>query len=109
MNKVEDLSVRRAEGLRATVEQVVAALVELGGSAHRDLIATRVDSYRQSTTARASEHTLAEVEQALLAYEDDGGRKDRALFRRVFGPASHRWTLKGDRAPEPSLEAAGRL
>ena len=97
MGDVEDLSVRRAARARGLVERVVYALVELGGSAHRDVIATRVNVHLDAGNGLPSPALVQQVEQTLIAFEHGaGGSRGRRLFTRVFGPGTHRWTLTAD-------------
>lgn len=97
MGDVEDLAVRRAAKARGLVERVVFALVELGGSAHRDVIAARVNVHLSAGNGRPSDALVQQIEQTLIAFEHGGaGRRGRRLFSRVFGPGTHRWTLTAD-------------
>ncbi len=94
MGKVEYLVPRRATKARGLTERVVFALEELGGAAHRDMIAARVNIHLRTGEPRASASLLQQVEQTLRAFERGGqGRRGQALFIRVFGPDTHRWAL----------------
>ena len=99
MARIEDLGARRAQRVETTVEQIVEVLTELGGAAHRDLIAARLTAWRHPGMVKPPERLLRDIDQALRAREDDGAGRDDALFRRVFGPQSNRWTLRPRTAP----------
>lgn len=92
MARIEDLGARRAQREEATIQQIVEALKELGGAAHRDLIAARLTAWRQPGATKPSERLLSDVDAALRA-------REQALFRRVFGPQSNRWSLQDQPAP----------
>lgn len=107
MGSVQRPGRRRTAGTRSLVDQVVFALQELGGAAHRDVIAARVNVYLRTGQSKTPAHVLQQVEQTLRSFErSGGGHAGRVLFTRVFGPDTHRWALISKPAEAGGLAAA---
>jgi len=78
--------------LNPLVSEIVGALLDLGGAAHRDLVAAHIAGRRG--IYRAPEALKRELDEAFLAY-CQGASDPRAasLLHLPHGPFSHRWAL----------------
>jgi hypothetical protein len=86
---------RKSPSLNLLVEEIMDALFELGGSAHRDAVIDRVAVHRGALSA--SDGLKREL---LEAFEAHCGctrtKRDRALLHLPFGDGSRRWALTPD-------------
>lgn len=78
--------------LNPLVSEIVDALLDLGGAAHRDLVTAHVAGRRG--IYRAPEALRRELEEAFSVY-CAGATDPRAagLLHMPYGPFSHRWAL----------------
>ena len=102
MNRAK-VSLRNLEGagaeiaiLNPLVSEIVDALLDLGGAAHRDLVTAHIAGRRG--IYRPPESLRRELDEAFRAY-CQGAVDPRAagLLHLPYGPFSHRWALT-DRA-----------
>ncbi|HLI67950.1 MAG TPA: hypothetical protein VKU90_16415 [Caulobacteraceae bacterium] len=86
------IRVQRAKLIKALVDEMVEALVEMGGSGHRDAVIARV-AVRLGVSP-ATEDFKRDVKEAFekrrAGPADEGGG---ALLCLPFGEGSHRWAL----------------
>ncbi len=86
------------------VGEIAEALLRLGGAAHRD----RVIEYLAANRSPHGSIQLSLRARAVAAFDAHSGgdrRGVRPLFRRPFGPGSHRWALTAE--AEAFLRAGG--
>lgn len=88
------------------VGEIAEALLQLGGSAHRD----RVLEFLAMNRSPEGEVQLSLRARAVAAFDAHSGsdrdsRGVRPLFRKPFGPGSHRWALTAE--AEAFLRAGG--
>jgi hypothetical protein len=87
-----DSGVAKVSTARSAIGEIAEALLELGGSAHRDTVIDRVAVRRGEP--RVSEGLTAEL---LAAFEQHRARarlrKQPALLHLPFGEGSRRWSL----------------
>lgn len=93
-------------GVDPMVGEIAEALLQLGGSAHRD----RVLEFLAMNRSPEGEVKLSLRARAVAAFDAHSGsdrdsRGVRPLFRRPFGPGSHRWALTAE--AEAFLRAGG--
>jgi hypothetical protein len=80
--------------LEPIVAQIIDALTECGGSAHRDVIANIIASRRAGRTTVASREIQDEVYGGFQRYMDQASaRGSHARLYRPLGPDSYRWAL----------------
>jgi len=85
----------RSEAAKSAVAEIADALLEMGGSAHRDAVIDRVAIRRGQMFA--SEGLRLELLEAFDRYCAAMARKGRpALFHLPFGEGSRRWSLTRD-------------
>jgi len=85
----------RSEAAKSAVAEIADALLEMGGSAHRDAVIDRVAIRRGHMVA--SEALRRELLEAFGRYCAAMARKGRpALFHLPFGEGSRRWSLTRD-------------
>lgn len=78
--------------LNPLVGEIIEALMDLGGAAHRDLVVAYVAKRRGLD--RPSETMLRELGEAFAAYCQDASDPRAAnLLHLPYGPQSHRWAL----------------
>lgn len=76
------------------VAEIMAALAECGGSAHREIIANAIASRRAGRAVVASRDLQDEVYGGFERYVDQSsGRRQTARLCKPFGPDSYRWAL----------------
>ena len=78
--------------LNPAAAEILQALLELGGAAHRDLVVAYVA--RRRGIYRPSEALRRDLDEAFAAY--CGATSDprgAGLLHRPYGPGSHRWAL----------------
>ena len=95
-----------SKGVDPMVGEIAEALLQLGGSAHRD----RVLEVLALNRASDGEVQLSLRARAVAAFDAHSGsdrdsRGVRPLFRKPFGPGSHRWALTAE--AEAFLRAGG--
>jgi hypothetical protein len=74
------------------VSEIVGALLDLDGAAHRDLVIAHVAGRRG--VFRPPETLRRELEDAFLSYcQDAGDPREVGLLHLPHGPFSHRWAL----------------
>ena len=94
------------KGVDPLVGEIAEALLQLGGSAHRDRVLELLAVNRSSE----GEVQLSLRARAVAAFDAHSGsdrdsRGVRPLFRKPFGPGSHRWALTAE--AEAFLRAGG--
>lgn len=81
-----------AQILDPLVSEIVGALLDLGGAAHRDLVAAHIAGRRG--IYRAPEALKRELDEAFLDYcKGAGDPRAASLLHLPHGPFSHRWAL----------------
>jgi hypothetical protein len=84
-----------SEAANSAVAEIADALLEMGGSAHRDAVSDRVAIRRGQMSA--SEGLRLELAEAFDRHCAAMARKGRpALFHLPFGEGSRRWSLTPD-------------
>ncbi len=108
---------RSASPRRLSVEPIVAeiieALLQRGGSAHRKIIADHIASVRMGKPTVATRELQQEIYEGFQRYLDMAvTRRPAPLLHRPMGPASYRWALTPSgamlfarRDPSPSRQA----
>lgn len=94
------------KGVDPMVGEIAEALLQLGGSAHRD----RVLEFLAMNRSPEGQVQLSLRARAVAAFDAHSGsdrdsRGVRPLFRKPFGPGSHRWALTAE--AEAFLRAGG--
>ena len=94
------------KGVDPMVGEIAEALLHLGGSAHRD----RVLEVLATNRSADGDLQLSLRARAVAAFDAHSGsdrdsRGVRPLFRKPFGPGSHRWALTAE--AEAFLRAGG--
>jgi hypothetical protein len=85
----------KSEAAKSAVAEIADALLEMGGSAHRDAVIDRVAIRRGQMFG--SESLRLELVEAFDRYCAAMARKGRpALFHLPFGEGSRRWSLTRD-------------
>lgn len=85
---------KRMDAVHPIVGEIVETLQNLGGAAHRDLVADQIAMRRSGLSLRASPALKDDVIQAFEAHcEGAPLTNGRLLFHKPFGPDSHRWAL----------------
>ena len=84
---------RRRNGAKVEplVGEIAEALLQLGGSAHRDRVIERLVANRCG--AETPQFVRAKAVAVFDAHSSADGRGISPLFRKPFGPGSHRWAL----------------
>jgi len=78
--------------LNPLVSEIVDALLDLGGAAHRDLVAAHIAGRRG--IYRTPEALRRELDEAFSAYcRGASDPRDAGLLHLPYGPFSHRWAL----------------
>jgi hypothetical protein len=78
--------------LNPLVSEIVSALLDLGGAAHRDLVAAHIAGRRG--IYRPPETLRRELDEAFSAYcQGATDPRDAGLLHLPYGPFSHRWAL----------------
>jgi len=92
------------------VAEIMAALDECGGSAHREIIANAIASRRAGRTVVASRDLQDEVYGGFERYVDQSsGRRQAARLCKPFGPDSYRWALTSKAEPSQTCRKPEKL
>jgi hypothetical protein len=83
---------KKSPSLNLLVEEIMDALLEMGGSAHRDAVIDRVAVHRGALSA--SDGLKRELLEAFEAHCGcKSAKRDQALLHLPFGDGSRRWAL----------------
>jgi hypothetical protein len=84
---------RRAQRL-ALLAQIIEALEKLGGSAHYDLVIDQICADRRLIDPQARQRLRQQVLEIFAAHcETEARGPDQAVFRKVYGADSRRWSF----------------
>src|SRR4051812_27499820 len=90
---VERRNTRRARRL-ALITDIIQALEKCGGTAHYEIIINHIAAERKLIDPPSREALRRQILDVFLANcETEEGARERAMFRRVYGPESRRWGL----------------
>ena len=85
---------QRQPAVEPIVAEVIEALLQRGGSAHRQVVADHIDSVRAGRPVAATRELQHEIYQGFQRYLDLAEtRRPAPLLHRPLGPASYRWAL----------------
>jgi hypothetical protein len=95
LDEIAGVGRRDSEPARRAIEEIAEALLEMGGSAHRDVVIDRVAIRRGqlSVSEGLRRELVSAFDRHCAAAAGEGGS---ALFHLPFGEGSRRWSLTRD-------------